>query len=57
MTEPYSQFWPQDLLEVIKLIVNLTSPCPEKPHFHFNFDSKAAEKNFHILKRFDLDIG
>jgi hypothetical protein len=57
MTKPYSQFWPQDLLEVIKLIVNLTSPYPEKPLSHFNSDSKAAEKSFLILKRFDLDIG
>jgi hypothetical protein len=57
MTKPYSQFWPQDLLEVIKLIVNLKSPCPEKPLFQFNFKSKAAEKNFLILKMFNLDIG
>jgi hypothetical protein len=56
MAEPDSQFRPQNLLEVIKSIMNLISPCPEKPLFHFNFGSKAAEKNFLILKRFDLDI-
>jgi hypothetical protein len=57
MAEPHSQFWPQDLLEVIILTVNLISPCPEKMLFHFNFDSKAAEKNLLILKKFNLDIG
>jgi hypothetical protein len=56
MAKPYSLFWPQDLLEVIKLIMNLISPCPEKPLFHFNFDGEGAEKNFLILKRSTLTL-
>jgi hypothetical protein len=35
---------------------NLTSACPEKPLSDFNFDSKAAEKNCLVLKRFDFAI-
>jgi hypothetical protein len=44
--ESLSQFWPQNLLDIIKSIVKLESPCPVKPLFVFNLDSKAAEKIF-----------
>jgi hypothetical protein len=52
----HGQFWPQNLLDIIKLIVNLTSACPEKPLFNFIFNNKAAEKNYLVLKRLDFDI-
>jgi hypothetical protein len=43
--ESLSQFWPPNLLDIIKSIVKLESPCPVKPLFVFNLDSKAAGKN------------
>jgi hypothetical protein len=57
VNESLSQFWPPKLLDMIKSIVKLESPCPVKLLLIFNLDSKAAEKNYFILKKFNLDIG
>jgi hypothetical protein len=57
INESLSQFWPPNLLAIIKSIVKLESPCPVKPLFVFNLNSKAVGKNYLILKKIDLDIG
>jgi hypothetical protein len=44
--ESLSQLWLPNLLDIIKSIVKLESPCPVKPLFVFNLDSKAAKKIF-----------
>jgi hypothetical protein len=49
--------WPTNLIDIIQTIVNLKSPCTEKPLFKFQLDKEAAKKNFLIMKRFNLDIG
>ena len=43
-------------MTIIKSIVESHSPHPDKPLFEFAMTSKAAEKNFLILKSFDLDM-
>ena len=44
------------MMEIIKFIMSLESPCPEPPLFQFKMSSKAAEKNFLILMRFNFDL-
>jgi hypothetical protein len=55
--ESLSQFWLPNLLDIIKSIVKLESPCPVKLLFVFNLDSKAVEIKYLILKMFYLNIG
>jgi hypothetical protein len=44
INESLSQFWPPNLLDIIKSIVKLEYPCPVKPLFIFNLDRKAKKK-------------
>jgi hypothetical protein len=43
--ESLRQFWLPNLLDIIKSIAKLESPCPVKLLFVFNLDSKAVENN------------
>jgi hypothetical protein len=45
INESLSRFWPPNMLDIIKSIIKLESPCPVKPFFVFNLDSKAEKKN------------
>ena len=52
----HPRVWPKEMITIIKAIVELHSPCPDKPLFKFATTSEAAEKNFLILKSFDFDM-
>ena len=45
-----------DMMSIIKSIVESHSPRPDKPLFEFAIMSKAAERNFLVLKSFDFNM-
>jgi hypothetical protein len=52
----HPRVWPKEMMTIIKSIVESHSPRLDKPLFEFAMTSEAAEKNFLILKSFDLDM-
>ncbi len=52
-----SRIWPKNMMETIEHIVKSTSRCPKLPLFKFKMNGEAAESNFHILWRFNFDLG
>ncbi len=44
-------------MEIIEYIVTLTSGCPESLFFKYKMNREAAESNFHVLWRFNFELG
>jgi hypothetical protein len=51
------RIWPKNMMEIIKYILKSTSGCPELLLFKFKMNREAAESNFHVLWRFNFDLG
>ncbi len=45
------------MMEIIEYIVKSISECPESLLFNFKMNREAAESNFHILWRFNFNLG
>ncbi len=56
-TTPPTPAFPPDLIKVIANIRKLTCPKPQPPKFFFELTTEAAEKNFIVLKRYNMDLG
>jgi hypothetical protein len=52
-----SRIWPKNMMETIEHIIKSMSRCPKSPLFKFEMNVEAAESNFHILRRFNFDLG
>ena len=46
--------WPENMMEIIEVIVKLLNTCPEAPLFKFEMNREAAESNFHALRKIQL---
>ncbi len=51
------KIWTNNMMEITKYIVTSTSGCPELPLVKFKMNREAAESNFHVLWRFNFDLG
>jgi hypothetical protein len=52
-----SRIWPKNMMETIEHIVKSTSRCLKSLLFKFKMNREAVESNFHILWRFNFDLG
>ena len=57
-TDPSSnfQYWPDNILDLIKNVIKTPCEEPEKPRFSFEMTEEAAAKNFCVLKSYNLDL-
>ena len=49
-------YWPNDLLGTISLILNVQCPRPFKPEFQFQLNKESSAKNFWIMNRYNKDL-
>ena len=49
--------FPPDLVDIIKSIREMACTQPQQPNFFFELRSKAAKKNFLVLKQLNMDLG
>jgi len=55
MIEP-KEYWPEDLLGIIRSILSHKCPCPARPEFAFEMTEEAALKNYFIMKKNNFDL-
>ena len=48
-----TNYWPNDLLGTISLVLNVKCPWPSKPEFQFQFNKESAAKNFCIMNKYN----
>ena len=51
-----TNYWPNDLLGTISLILNVQCPQPSKPEFKFLLTKQLAAKNFCIMNKYNKDL-
>ena len=49
-------FWPSNLIQLVREIVSLPSIQPSDPKFKFSLDREAAMINFNVLKKHELNL-
>jgi len=50
------KIWPENMTEIITVIVRSTSECPKLPLFKFKINGAAAESTFLVLRKFNFDL-
>ena len=50
------KIWLENMMEIITVIMKLTSKCPEPPIIKFEMNGPAAESNFLFLQKFNFDL-
>ncbi len=55
-TNSSQQAFPANLIDIISVIREEAIPAPTEPEFMFELTSKAAERNFMILKKYNFDL-
>jgi hypothetical protein len=53
---PDINFWPPNIIELVKSILWMDSPPPTTPLFVFKLSQEVAHRNHCILKRFNMSI-
>jgi hypothetical protein len=53
---PPTNFWPENLLKIIKSMVNVPCTTPSPPLFEFKLTLEAAHKNYCIVRKFNNNI-
>jgi len=48
--------WPENMMEIIEVIIKLPNTCPEAPLFKFEMNREAAESNVHALRKFNFGV-
>jgi hypothetical protein len=56
-TTPDTNFWPPNIVELVKSNLRMDSPPPTAPLFIFKLSQEAAHRNYCMLKRFNMSIG
>ena len=51
-----TNYWPNDLLGTISLILNVQCPQPSKPEFQFQLNKESSAKNFCIMNKYTKDL-
>ena len=49
-------FWPSNLIQLVREIVSLPSIQPSDPEFKFSLDREAVMINFNVLKKYELNL-
>ena len=55
LIETSTNYWPNDLLGTIYLILNVQCPWPSNPEFQFQLNKESAAKNFCIMNKYNKD--
>ena len=53
---PNPRYWPEDILDRIREVISTPCEEPKQPKFCFELTAEAAEKNFCVLKSYNLDL-
>ena len=53
LIEALKNYWPNDLLGTIYLILHVQCPRPSKPEFQFQLNKESATKNFCIMNKYN----
>ena len=56
LIEASTNYWPDDLLSTISLILNVQCPQPSKPEFQFQINKESEAKNFCIMNKYFKDL-
>ena len=56
LIEASKNYWPNDLLGTISLILNFQCTRPSKPDFQFPLNKELAAKNFCIMNKYNKDL-
>ena len=56
LIEASTNYWPNNLLVTISLILNVQCPRPSKLEFQFQLNKESAAKNFCIMNKYNNDL-
>ena len=56
LIEALTNYWPNDLLGTIYLILNVQFPRPSKPELQFHLNKELAAKIFCIMNKYNKDL-
>ena len=56
LIEASTNYWPNNLLGTIYLILNVQCPLPSKPEFQFQLNKELVAKNFCIMNKYNKDL-
>ena len=56
LIEASTNYWSNDLLGKISLILNVQCPRASEPEFHFQLNKELSAKNFCIMNKYNKDL-